>query len=564
MKKLHKLLLMTIVIFQLMSCSDKDGLFINSQISINEKIEIKNGILTFSNSDFLKKTVEKLKSLENTEDKYKLLSSYYDKGFYPLFPNYVEGDSRLLDFEKRKKERAQKVIQYNQQFQRKSSSIIDEDGELVEEYDDDLIADDDFAALLNDKREIIVDGKIYKYTYSGVFSTPIDNISALDGYIETNDLEYTIPQISDIVRGHTQINGNIDLNIPTTQELNTIESCSDGEDIISPLPFETIFQEDCGYGGGSSTGGGNTGGGNGNSGGSTGGNTSGSIDHFQNMIDYSNALSPCQTDTGNLHIWGLFGTTQKCYESFENNKYRTKTKFWKENYVVYKSIGVKVKHQKKGWTGFWRAKATDEIALTVSQATFEYSLPVVLPQNYFQPKFYFFEDKIFNSQSQILSYFSNTTKPPKPELPWDSEITLVEFINNDNLTTEKVRDLFYQGAWFGAKLLVNNYKMRDPNSFTHLIYNNGRVFVNYTNLKERALNYKKIVKTFDYNFNIGFKFNANIDSNGHLTTNINSFGDVIGAISIPRVYDYSNIQMDFTGLSRRGNEWKGSKLLYKD
>ena len=473
--------------------------------------------------------------------KIKFLKEFYDNGFNPLFPQYLENDNAKHEvFAKRKKEKLSKQIKKNLS---KTSTEFDIDGDLLEEYDDDLIADDEFASFLNDNKEIIVNDTLYKYTNVGLFSVHSSKKSILDEYINNNVIDNLNQDFDLIQRGEIKINDDINLIIPTKIKINSISSCDDSFGSIDDnvLVFLSDSCEDDNYPINTSL-----------------------KTPTDPMINYLENLSPCNADTAAFHLWGLFEKSQKCYENFSDSRFRTKTKFRRENYIIYKSIGVKVKHQKKGWTGFWRAKKTDEILLSIDQATFEFSNPITLPSNYFQPKFYFFEDKIFNSQSQIINYYNNTLKPPKPELPWNVEVILVEWINNENLTTTMVRDLFYQGAWFGAKLLVNNYKMKDPNSFAHIIYNNNRVFVNYIDLSQRELDSKKIVNVFDFNFQIGIKFNVNIDRSGNLTTNLDSFGDVINSITIPRVYDYSNIKIDFAGLSKRGNEWRGSKISFSE
>lgn len=90
------------------------------------------------------------------------------------------------------------------------------------------------------------------------------------------------------------------------------------------------------------------------------------------------------------------------------------------------------------------------------------------------------------------------------------------------------------------------------------------VYLNYLDLDRRVLNTKKIVNRLDYNFGLGFKFNVNVDAQGNYSTNISNVGDVFGNIIIPNLYDYDDVKMDFVGASRRGNIWKGSRIVYTD
>ena len=133
-----------------------------------------------------------------------------------------------------------------------------------------------------------------------------------------------------------------------------------------------------------------------------------------------------------------------------------------------------------------------------------------------------------------------------------------------SFTVEQVRQYFYTAAWWGAKQLTRTFKGRDPERVTHILYDKDRVFINFIDLSKRKQNSKKIVDVFDYNFGFTIKFNVNFNADGSLSTNINDFGDVLGAISIPQLYEYENVSVDFVGVTRRGDEWKGSRLVYND
>lgn len=132
------------------------------------------------------------------------------------------------------------------------------------------------------------------------------------------------------------------------------------------------------------------------------------------------------------------------------------------------------------------------------------------------------------------------------------------------MSVDKMRELFYQGIWQGAKSIVQTYKNRQPKNVTHIIYTPTVVYLNYVDLARRVLNTKKIVSRLDYNFGLGFKFNVNVDAQGNYSTNISNVGDVFGNIIIPNLYDYDDVKMDFVGASRRGNIWKGSRIVYTD
>lgn len=562
-----KKIFLVLIITMFFSSCENDELNENiSNLEIDDAIIVENGILNFSSKDLLSQTVSELKKINNNEKELRF-KKYYEKGFMPLFPNFSDDDQdKLLEYSERKKARIQKVIEINVSnnnllMYKSVPTEIDEDGELVEEFDDDLISDDEFASLLNDEREVIVNDTLYKYTYSGMFSVPKNQKLQLDTYIKNNNIEYLIPDSSSIIRGVSSPTTDIRLSVPTVEMIMDINNDCGSNYQSNELSIADAFaQEDC-YGGGGSSSGGGTGGGS---------SSNTPADHTQSLVELIDDLEACNTLNGFLDSgFGLFGTSKKCYSNF-NSDYRTKTKYWKENYLIWNSIGVKVKHQKKGWTGLWRAKKTDEVALSISQASFEYTLDVPngIPDLYAPPTLYFFEDKIFNNQMQIINYLNDYQKPPFPDVPFVSEVVVLEYVNHwlyTDITVDKMREYFYQGIWQGAKSIVNTYKNRQPKHVTHILFTPQKIFVNYVNLDRRKLNDKKIVNRLDYNFGLGVKFNAYFDSNGHMTTNWGNFlNNPTGFISIPHLYDYENVKMDFVGASRRGNTWKGSRIIYTD
>jgi len=558
-----KNILSLVVLALLFSCNKDDvSIAAENQETSADDIKIENGILSFSSKGFLKETVDGLKQMETSEKETKL-EKFYKNGFMPLYPHFKESDVNLIqEYSERKTAKLKKQKTFKASLKSNYSKGVptetDEDGELVEEYDDDLISDDEFASFLNDERELIVGDSLYKFTYSGMFSVKKEDKALLDAYIDQNNIDYLIPDASTIVRGETQPTEGVKLSVPTKekmqQPLNECDMYDGGgpsieTDIIAP---SIIKELSCGSGGsgGSST------------------TTTNTIDHTASLQSYMNTLGACNTINGFLDSgFGIFGTSKKCYENFDS-KYRTKTKFWKEKYYVYNSIGIKVKHQKKGWTGLWRAKSTDEVGLAIKLATFSYTINIPnFPASYAPKKLYFFEDKIFDSEAKAVSYNNAIYKPAKPDIPFLNDVTVVEWIDETfgyELTVEKARKLFYTGAWAGAKAIVKSERGEEAKRVVHILYTATKVIVTYADLENRKLNTKKIVNRFDFNFGIGFKFDVHVDSNGQFSTNIDGWGDLKNHLKIPKLYDYKEIEIDFVGVSRKGNVWKGSNLKYTD
>ena len=219
----HKCLLIAFILV-LTACNTDDDFKINDNQLNLERIEVEKGVLSFSSKDLLNKTVENLKEISDSEKEDKL-NQYYEKGFMPLYPHFSENDTeRLLEFSARKKSRTKKILSFNPQA-RTILGEIDEDGEYVEEFDDDLISDDEFAAILNDEREVIIGDTLYKYTYSGMFSIQKDKKTILDDYITENNIEYLIVDPNTITRGETTLTEEITVATPTISEIEDPENC---------------------------------------------------------------------------------------------------------------------------------------------------------------------------------------------------------------------------------------------------------------------------------------------------------------------------------------------------
>lgn len=135
---------------------------------IEDKIEVNNGVLSFSSKDLLNRTMENLKQI-NDKEKEDKFSLFYDKGFMPLYPHFKEDDvGKLLSFSAKKLEKLENILLLNPQA-RSASAAISKEENFIGEFDDDLISDDEFASILNENREIIVGDTLYRYTYSGIF-----------------------------------------------------------------------------------------------------------------------------------------------------------------------------------------------------------------------------------------------------------------------------------------------------------------------------------------------------------------------------------------------------------
>jgi len=351
MKKIYLFKLLMLMV--LVSCSDEPVDIVTNSVNLDEiKASLVDGRLHFENKEDFKTSIEYLKSLEDEEVE-TIMYSFYNDGFEPLYPFYKEDDEvRINKFVDKKVKRSRPSGALY-----RTTTTEDDDPDAYVEPDDDLITDDYFAGLLNFDREIVVDGKLHKYTNEGVFRVELSLKADLDTYIADNNItELNYPDPDTIEKGLVQVTPTVEryARLQYYDPCNYFAEPGFGDDVLN----------DC-YGGGGYSGGG-----------SSGSGTTSTPDHTETMKNYMKNLEPCDTQNGGIFGWNPFGTSKKCF-SYHSSDHRVKTKYWNEDYLFYASIGVKVKHQKKGW--WWYAKTTDEVALVINQAMFAVTYPNQIP-----------------------------------------------------------------------------------------------------------------------------------------------------------------------------------------
>ena len=278
-----QLILTLLLIF---SCKEEYTLEEKKEALTLERVEIENGILAFSSKDFLNKTINDLKNSDLDELETEL-NVYYEKGFRPLYPHYNDSDyERISDFTQRKISRSQKILEKNPQLKttQATNGIVTLSDDMNTDLDDEIISDDEFASVLNDKREIIVNDTLYRFTYSGMFAVHKNEKKLLDDYIAKKDIEYLVPDPNALVRGDSQISGKISLSLPDIGDIYYPEKCRQSE-----IPgFEEFFNNPCIRQG------------------DDGSSGSGSkqkrkptpVDHTQSLVNLMTGLDPCKTLKG--------------------------------------------------------------------------------------------------------------------------------------------------------------------------------------------------------------------------------------------------------------------------
>jgi hypothetical protein len=301
------------------SCEEPDLILDEASFAEN-KLEIVDNRLKFSSTDFLNQKIEELKELDEQSLSEELNSIQNDKVF-SLRPLINEYNIEMI---------AQRYTGLSQR-----SLEIDADSEFI--------GDDYFAALVNEEGMLQVRDSIYKYTPFGLF---IIHESSLD-------------HLNDFIRALTGSTSNsVNSRYLPIEPCPIIAEYNVSPGIVSPIDDEInyfISLNPCDGGGG--TGGGGTGGG-------SGGGTA-PLTNDERIENFINTLTPCSSNNG----WWPLGTAKICIDNF-TDKSRVKTKFWNQNYLIFRSIGTKVKHQFKSVV--WYDADIDELRLGVKSASFIY------------------------------------------------------------------------------------------------------------------------------------------------------------------------------------------------
>lgn len=498
---------------------------------------VKNGRLYFPNKESLQFHYDKVKN--ESEEK---IAEYIDnKDFISLRPILTDKNESIIG--KKLNRRLNKMRERAKKFANSTSakylSKVTSDEEIVDDIDDleELIGDDAYGAFLNDQAEIQVGQEIYKYTDVGLFVVSEEKYATLEPYLLSKNI-------------------STDLLVPTEESarMNYIQMqpCNQLSTVYDDVSYFNAL--DCGSGGGGYNPGG----------GSTGGGSNPPVtDPNVQMMNFINGLQNCSPKNGLFD--GLFGDSDICIDKYES-KYRVKTKAYNYNYFLVYNLGVKVKHQKKGFLGIWSKENCQEIRLGVISSQFSYDY-----SNYFQyPTTQYGITTIYNNNSRLM-FDANVNWSQNglnivgystqgfPKILQD-DIVIEQFSNNQyinqaiqagnkQLTADKLNQHFWNyivpqtGQWW--QNLGKGTPDANNITYTYKAPNYGKILIQKT-LYRHAYNDDKIEKSFDWGFQIGFKMgddgNISPDTSGSALKKPQEF----------RVLMY--------GIAKRNGAWHGSKI----
>lgn len=283
--------------------------------------------LVFSSKEDLTKTIEMIKNGSSSSAAKKVMAAGTRSA-------EISSVSKTTDFVSLLEANKQRCLAKLTQAQLDSVNNDEDDLEFC--MADSVIADYEFAQLLNSSREIQVNDTVYKYYGNGVAFTPATNARML----KSIDKEVSAIEVTEHTAGKVQnINGNVQF-VPYAYKVQVEES-----------PARVSPQNQ----------------------------TRESLTLQNGVVIPANDIRDVNYDSkgdgGWLHrTWNnLWGRNVLAINKFNKHK-RLRLGFYDQNYIVYANIGTLMKMQKKVCGIWWNCKA-DEIRVGWTAIELKYSFP---------------------------------------------------------------------------------------------------------------------------------------------------------------------------------------------
>ena len=507
-----------------------------------------NGILKFETQSDFDNSIESIK--DSDSDQLKLVfDDLYQQGFEPLY--FHTDDNEFA-----------KDLLYKRNFYLPVS--LRQENEF--EKSDELVFDDLFASLLNYKRQLIIQDKLYMFTFHGLLEGDYRSYLLADDIVSDNNLNDLLDELpqSDST---TPVGHNFNLIVEAIGVNNPNTGC---EFAAEPV-FCNIFED---YN-------------------NTGGSTSSPSDEdilnesFDDVVSKSLNLEICN-DRSSFRI---FGTRRVCSKRLVNREQRrTRIEFSNFKFFnIYESYELNTIHQRrKSFLGisWWDTQFAHEIGMLVNNATF-----VLNNSNYNgQPHpslpndlaHYYYLDGValcypdFNPTSNMLSATLSGTpnnEDNRPNTPFGEDIIV-------HVVGASLPALPHQDTTVQAQILFsyfeNNIKDKAiqtwgqnyanlPKTFTIIYSYNAKSIVQHIDFGSRAIHFSSVTKTLDSAFNGKVGFTLTVPPNGQAfnpITDLTNIEQFTWNSPLTYLWDYDHYSIDFVGYSRRDNEESYVRMNY--
>lgn len=275
----------------------------------------------------------------------------------------------------------------------------------------------------------------------------------------------------------------------------------------------------------------------------------------------------------NPSIWGsIWGYSRTTYDWAPNSR-RVKVKFWNRNWLLFSSMGVSVRFQKK--KRFWRwsyyvKSYPDKVALGVNSLKYSYKQilkPYVSP-TVFGDLFYTYKGINYHKNGNI-----SLVKPPKIQFPIDKllspddlYITIVNPFNNRSITVGQSSEQIVKTVNNAASDLLVSAIRSIPSTFGNSKPDSNTTVSIFNILKDGTeLTIFNQNWTRDRDNNITKYLALDVPLIGIKST---ADGDFINNINVPfpdlSTSNYDAGSIDIYGGAFYGGKWYGKRLISSD
>ncbi len=313
MKKQIRLLIYLCITSIIVSCSDREEELETIPSENHLEIHLEQGKFSFSSKQDLANQIENLKK-EPRDYVEKTFENFYKQGFLPLEPIINSNNYALFEDIKSKKEQKSK----------NSKTYVDITN---------LIGDKAFASFINYDGEIVVDGVLYKFTPKGLFFGDLKQSEKVKKVaLKESKRAESFRNICE----QRSIEGGISEVEPGVNRF------------IAPIDV----YDDCGGGGGSGGSGGSS---------SSSGNAKNDRTALFEKIKNLEVVTPEDNWFQNI-----FGTYRYAHKYFNDKDYRFELDYHNQRFLIYRSMGLEAETHEEGWF-WWNNVKSDEIILGINK-----------------------------------------------------------------------------------------------------------------------------------------------------------------------------------------------------
>lgn len=272
----------------------------------------------------------------------------------------------------------------------------------------------------------------------------------------------------------------------------------------------------------------------------------------------------------------IFGTYKYAHEYYNNKDYRFEIDYWNQKWLIYRSLGVEAETHKEGWF-WWDNINSDEMILGINKVHLQYNLP--------QPNLAFYHNYTSNVLSQymqqplymhdgrfLIETSNNVYNPIQVKVLNNARIPFFKFKGKQVLNIYISRDSNGQDVNYNVinqsnlkelyKLgfrILENLNVSDKTFVVTVQKTGDKIDVLFFDSVDRKYNIDEIEKKFasDWAGTLGGNYT---DTGSDWETNFDPSGLDSGFNYLGK---YTHKEIDVYGIARRGNEWRGLRLLYK-